>query len=496
MPELKKSVWRMNRRLVAVTAAGVLSVGALAGTATVVPYVTSSVSVTQEATATIDVGQANDSLFDASSHSISIDLPEGYLEDMVSDYQDDGDKTWFKATVVIDGVTIDDVGVRLKGNSTLGSLNATESSDGGPGGMMNTGVDADDPSTYPLLLSFDKYVDGRVYQGLTELSVRPGTPVVEEATALALTAETDQPSQRFAYTTYSINGGPDTIRLVIEVPDENYAAELGNGILYKADASSSFTYQGDDQSAYTSQFTQENGDGDGDLQPIINLLKWLDTADDAEFDEHLAEYVDVESFAEYLATQNLLGNGDDMAGPGQNYYLWWDRDTGLISVVSWDLNMSMMGSTDAGPDDDTTMGGGGGGMPGDMPEMPDTGEMPDMGAMPEMPDMPNMPEGMEPPAGMDGQGGPGMGGNELKSRFLESDAFADLYTETYWRLYGQMYGSGAAEAIVDSLARAVPATEGLAQEDIDAEISSVRQWVTARAESLAGQRSGETGRAE
>ncbi|MGY5190440.1 UNVERIFIED_CONTAM: spore coat protein CotH, partial [Bacillus amyloliquefaciens DSM 7 = ATCC 23350] len=69
---------------------------------------------------------------------------------------------------------------------------------------------------------------------------------------------------------------------------------------------------GDDQSAYADQFKQINATDDGNLQPIINFVKWIDGADQQEFDTHLSDWVDTAALAEYLATQNLLGNADDM----------------------------------------------------------------------------------------------------------------------------------------------------------------------------------------
>ncbi len=180
-----------------------------------------------------------------------------------------------------------------------------------------------------MLIRFDKFVEGRAYQGMTELSVRPGSPVLNEATALSLTAESGQATQRYSYATYSVNGGATQTRLLLGHPDDGYANSLFDdpGVLYKADANSSFTYQGDDQTTYADQFTQVNGQGSQDLQPIISFLKWMDGASDDEFAAHLSDHVDVESFARYVATQNLLVNSDDMAGPGRNYYLWYDLGT-------------------------------------------------------------------------------------------------------------------------------------------------------------------------
>ncbi|MGD7003381.1 CotH kinase family protein [Corynebacterium halotolerans] len=524
----------MNRRLLFGSAAVVIAVGGVAGGTQVVPYISSSeIAASAGATIpTVDLGEGSTDLFDdAATHEVSLDIDQTALDELLSTYQEDGEKTWVRATITIDGVTIEDVGVRLKGNSTLRALSGSEGQmpggmpgggeqQGQPamgdeaatsaaedtatgaaqpagmelpgGGGMDVGIDESDPATYPLLISFDHYVEGRVYQGRSELSLRPGTPSLNEATALSLTAATGQPTQDFGYVTYSVNDSATTTRLVLENPDENYAAELGNGILYKADATSSFTYQGEDQTEYEGQFNQVNDEGSGDLQPIINLLKWLDEASDEEFAAELGDHVDVESFARYVATQNLLMNQDDMAGPGKNYYLWYDYDTGLISVVSWDLNMTMSGATDTAPTDSVSMSGGmpGDGAPGQQDETATQSMTPPEGMTPpdqaQRPASGELPEGMVIP-GQDGGGGM-MGGNELKERFLADDAFVELYQGVYWELYDQVYSSGAATATIDQLAASIPVTDGLPAEELSVEVEQLRTWTAQRSEALEVQR--------
>ncbi len=523
------------------------------GAARIRPYITGDASViaspiTDNIAGTVD-------LFDLSvDHELSLGIPEVELSDMLSAYEETGDKKWVNATVTIDGTVITDVAVRLKGNSTLMALRGTgtgpgrmqlpegfeppdgfqppggaamldgaEMPDGAgmpqlpegfepPGGMGGMGaamssVSADNPTTLPLLLSFDEHVEGRAYQGLTEISVRPGTPVLNEAMALSLTEATGQPTQRFTYSVYSINGSATTTRLLLEHPDDGYANSLfdSDGYLYKAKADSRFAYVDDDQSSYSGQFKQINAVGSGNLQPIIKFLKWLDSADDTEFAEELDRWVDVESFARYVATQNLLVNGDDMAGPGQNYYLWYDLDTEKISVVSWDLNLAMTGSTDAGPDDTVSMGAGGGpgGTRGDAaantggtnPGDGETGAgMPGGATMPGgrgAPPGAGRPEGAGTPGGgtpQDGPGGGMRGRNTLKTRFLASDAFTDVYQWAYWDLYEQMYAGGRADEILDGLAADVPTSDGLTAETLQSGADQMRTWIEQRTTALAAKR--------
>lgn len=507
------------------------------------PYITGDVdvitsSITQNVEGTV-------LLFDDEvAHQIHLEIDDVEYAEMIEAFERHGDKDWVTADMTIDGVFLNDVAVRLKGNSTLMGLRGEGPGGGGPGGEgvgrqpgrpgmgqgegmpelpdgfvppempagmpelpagmpempaempdgaqlpempagmqlpgMDAGISADDPASLPLLISIDKNYPGRAYQGMTELSVRPGTPVLNEAVALDLTAATGQATQRYSYSEYSINDAASTTRLVLEHPDDGYASSVfdGSGYLYKADANSRFEYIGEDQSDYTDQFTPINSEDDGTLQPIIDLLRWVDSADDEEFAAELDQWVDVDAFATYLATQNLLSNFDDMAGPGQNYYLWYDLESTTFTVVSWDLNMAMSGDTAAGPDDTVSMGGpGGGGRMANGPMGAEPDGAPGTGQMPGVLDQ----DGEQRPGGM-------AAGHPLKTRFLESDAFTALYEEKYWELYDTVYGNGLAAQTLENVRGSFPVSDTVDQATLDEEADALRSWIAQRAAALAEQR--------
>ncbi|OBG80259.1 spore coat protein CotH [Mycobacterium sp. E802] len=469
---------RQHWKLLALLVVATVGLMAAFGQTVIRPYISSDVSVmtspiTNNITGTVD-------LFDSSvGHTLTINLTDAEYNDMLSAYVKDGAKKWVNADFTIDGTTISDVAVRLKGNSTLMGLRgdghmAPEMRDGaGPPPddefmktMKYMQASADDPTSLPLLISFNENAEGRGYQGMTELSVRPGTPVLNESLALSLTAATGQPTQRYAYATYTFNG-KTTTRLLLEHPDETYGNTLfdSDGYLYKADASSRLEFSGTDQSRYADQFKQINSVDNGNLQPIINFLQWLDRADQEEFDVHLGDWVDVDSLARYLATQNLLANGDDMGGPGQNYYLWYDLGTKKISVISWDLNLAMMGEPDVRPDEKVQM---------KLPEHPEDGPPGGQG-----------PPGMGPGPGGDGNGPKQMlGGNQLKDRFRDSKAWAQTYDDAYWALYDQMYADGQAHTLLDQIAATIPLTDGLTEQELNEQVDSMRQWIDKRVAAL------------
>ncbi|MEU2198957.1 CotH kinase family protein [Isoptericola sp. NPDC019482] len=490
--------------------AGVAVALAFFGDVTIRPYSTSSAAVTDDERITQDITGTVDLFDDSVDHEISLSYTQTRYDEMLDAYFADGEKEWMSADITIDGTTIQDVAVRLKGNSTLSALvddragsdtegerapggmgggaggqgggmpqppegmelpeggqmpeGGTPGGGQGGGGFGGTGASltTEEPENLPLLVSFDENEPGRAYQGRTELSIRPAsassTSSLNEAVALELTAQSGQPTQDYSFTTYAVNERPTTTRLVVENPDPQYADELeGDGVLYKLLSTSSFEYQGDDQTEYTDDFKQVNLVGSQDLQPVVSFLKWLDGASDEEFADELDQWVDVDSLARYLGTQEVLDNFDTISGPGRNAYLYYDVDTGLLSVVSWDLNLALGGMS--GP------GGMGGGM---------RGGMGGGGAMPGGDDAQGPPEGTEGGPG----GGGGMGGmtseNALVTRFEENDEFSSKVDAAVDDLTADWIDSGKAAALVDEVAARVPVTDGVDRATIDTDADAVR----------------------
>lgn len=446
------------------------------------------------------------------THTIEVSVSEVEYEKMVADYQKSGDKTWIEADAVIDGTVVGSVGVRLKGNSTLMSLRRSASG-GMPGGGMPEGappgfpgapngsaspeapaapgaeareankggrpsmsnVSFEEPSSLPIVLSFDKYIDGRGYQGIGELAVRPvvgqGGATLNEALALQLIADSGQASQRYTWVQFRFKGGTSTTRLVVENPDAAYSdgLGLGDGALYKSRSKNEFTYKGEEPTAYADDFAQLSSVGTRDLAPVIRLLQFVHTSSDETFDAELSSYVDVESFALYCATHELLNNFDDMSGPGRNFLLWYGAKDGRFTVITWDMNLAITGMGGGmggggmrGPGGPSSSEGGGGeerrprGAPGEA-----SGGAPRTG-------------GGGPGAG--GAGGPGGGGmrmgNRLKERFLASAAFADVREAAREKLRAAWFdGHGA--SVAKELAARVPLTDTLTAEKVDGELTTL-----------------------
>ncbi|MGW5093773.1 CotH kinase family protein [Streptomyces nodosus] len=489
------------------------------GDARISPYVTSSSRVEADGI-TENVGGPVD-LYDTSvSHSIQLTYQQTDFDKMMKEFRDDGTKDYIEADLVIDGVYVNDVGIRLKGNSTLMSLRGNKGMPGGgrnlpdapqgaqagaPGGMGGFGgmggmtqydLSEKKPEELPWLVKVDEFVEGRAYQGEREISLRPGSNgqvPLNEALSLSLIGKSGQKAERYAFTALTVNNRPTATRLMVESPDTDYAEDVadGHGVLYKAKAGGSFTYRGDDPTDYKSSFKQLNKKGSQDLEPVMKLIKWADRASDEEFARDLHLYMDVDSLAGYLATQNLLLNFDDMAGPGKNYLLWYDLDTQKFSVLGWDYNLTFSGDATAGPKDSISSlpqqapSGASEGKP-DVPPGGVPSGMPE-GLPSELPEgLPSgMPGDMNGTSGMNGKGGPGgLMGHVLKTRFLESDAFEDVYLKAYRALYQKFYRSGTAAEDLRSIADQARSA-GAGSKELDTAVVELKTTVTDRAAALA-----------
>lgn len=299
---------------------------------------------------TAAVGAPTGDLFQRDKiHDVSVTFDDAAYGAMVEVYGESQKKEWIEATVVIDGTTFERAGMRLKGNSSLFGLRDADPTDPmsalpfRPGGSAN----AEEPESLPWLVSLDKFVDGASYGGMTEFVVRSSQSesALEEVVALDLLEEIDMPTQRAAYLSFAVNGRRPALRLAVENPNDAWdaAAFPEPGYLYKSEASANWTYRGDDPKAYKDVFDQETRTDDDNLVPLIEFLDFVNNSDDATFLAELPDRLDVEAFVKYLAFEDLIGNFDDIDGPGNNSYLRYTESTDTFTVVAWDHNLAFGG---------------------------------------------------------------------------------------------------------------------------------------------------------
>jgi spore coat protein CotH len=468
------------------------------GDVRVIAYTTRA-EPTATAKDTYDFTNEVDLLDDTVVHSIRVIMSDADYNSMITTYQQTGLKEYFKADVIIDGVRIKDVGIRLKGNASLrtalgggGGFNRPENGQQpegfdpsnrpqppqgfNPGEMPQRGENFQMPKAgqgqerggmgqqatadqvkIPFMIKFDKYED-QTYQGLTAISIRNyGTsydeallqePITNLAARLA-----GIPATETAYAGFRINDGEEKLYVVSELINASYLAkhfENADGILYKAELGSTLSYQGDDPSSYANSFTQQTRVNDADLAPLIRFMRFIDQADDATFENDLPKYLDLDSFATYLAVNALLVNTDSMIGMNNNYYLYYDESADQFTILMWDANESL-GKLSGSATLDVSLTN---------------------------------------TQSMGGFGGRGMGGgqNALLKRFMENETFKALYEQKLREVYEKVYASGAMTEQVETYSELVNSVnEERKLVDItayDAAVEKVKSFIRQRMEYL------------
>lgn len=231
----------------------------------------------------------------------------------------------------------------------------------------------------------------------------------------------------------------------------------GAGALYKAESTGDWSYRGDDPASYDEVFDQEAGDDVADLTPLIGFLQWVNESDQATFSAGLAERLDVDAFATYLAMMELLDNFDDIDGPGNNAYLYWDATSGTFTIVPWDMNLAFgasMGGGQGGPSGPNGRGAPGQGMgqpPAGMGQPP-AGMGPNGSFDPST--LPGRGQDMSPGRGGfgDGRGGPGGQANPLVEKFRADPTYAALVVTKKAELQASLFDSGLAQSVLDTWA--------------------------------------------
>lgn len=363
------------------------------GDTRVIAYTTRGATTTPQKDSGKDFSNRVDLFDDSVIHAIQILIPDADYQQMLTTYRTTGLKDWFQADVIIDGVRINQVGLRLKGNASLRSaLGRGVAGRGGqlgqppagdfappqdgapqfnprqPGGQRQPPVNPrDEPPAdlqlqpestnaalstdvkVPMLVKFNHFIEGQTYQGLSAVAVRSygasqDAAMLNEPVTNAVFKLMDQVAPRAAYAGVRINDQAEKLYSLAEQINSTYIKTYypgTEGVLYKAEMGADFRYLGEDPSAYARFYDQQTMVNEADMAPLIAFTRFVTQSTDAEFEADLASHLNVEAFATYLAVNNLLVNADSLADMGNNFYLFYNRSIARMDLLYWDGNESL-----------------------------------------------------------------------------------------------------------------------------------------------------------
>ncbi|MDF1698709.1 MAG: CotH kinase family protein [Saprospiraceae bacterium] len=252
-----------------------------------------------------------DEVFDESYiHEIQIttDANLSELTDLFLNELFTGSFTYTLADVVIDGNSMDSIGVRVKG-----------------------GISSFDPKK-PLKLDFNRFVSGQKYDGLKKLNLHQGNldpSFMREALAYGLMRNAGVKTVRTSFAKVYFNGEYEGIYTLVEQVDDefihrNFAS--AKGALYKKGGFGfDLKYELDDSFTIT------------DLETAINQIP-ID-----QLHEQLPHYIDVESLIRFFTMEIFLNAVDGPFTDNLNYYIYFEPKSRTYVYIPWDYNLPLYG---------------------------------------------------------------------------------------------------------------------------------------------------------
>lgn len=252
---------------------------------------------------------------------VKITLDPDDFQDMLDNASAEEYKT---ASVEYNGIKLDNVAIRTKGNLSLRSV-----------------VQMTDSDRYSFKISFDEYVNQNLF-GITKINLNNNysdASYMREFLTYELAESVGLPTPKYSFVNVYVNDELKGFYLAVEqIGDAYLERNFGNsyGALYKGEMTgqgSDLTWLGDDPSLYTGLVMKSEKSNDDIL---IDMLNELNNGTDYE------KYIDVEESLKYIALNAVTANMDSyLGGNKQNYYLY--EDDGVFSILPWDYNMAFGG---------------------------------------------------------------------------------------------------------------------------------------------------------
>lgn len=225
----------------------------------------------------------------------------------------------YTSSVVTD--TIDTVGIRLRGNTSLQSAKKS------------------------FKIDFNVYQPGFKWYDLKSLNLNGehnDVSIMRSRTCQEMLRWSGLPAARTSYVELYINGEYKGLYINVEHLDDQYIeARFTNddtGNLYKAKWGADMVYQGLGQAPYQALYELKTNEALNDFSGLVHFIDVLNNSSNAEFPCAIQEVIDVELLLNSLAFQILVGQWDGYTFNKNNYYLYQRPSDGKFIFLEYDLD--------------------------------------------------------------------------------------------------------------------------------------------------------------
>jgi hypothetical protein len=267
---------------------------------------------------------------DEQVHRVEIELSDEAYASL-----EEAPKTYVEGAITFAGQRFDSVGIRLKGK--VGSFR-----------------DLSGKSSFKI--DMNRYVPGQELGGLEKLTFNNtlvDCSFTKERMAFRVFRALGLPAPRTGYVFVTVNGRDYGLYVNVESIDDEFLArnwEDPSGNLYEAE----YVFNGhswfmpDFADGPDEQFELEEGVdvGRADVYAVTAALdSW---GGQPEFYEQLGLVVDWPNHMATMAAEQWAGQNDGYSLNENNFYAYFEPTTGLVQIVSWDMDYSFLHPSDWG----------------------------------------------------------------------------------------------------------------------------------------------------
>jgi hypothetical protein len=221
--------------------------------------------------------------------------------------------TYFPATATVDGITLEQVGVRKKG--FLGSLHEEK-----PG----------------LKLEFDEYTPNQTAHGVKRMTLNNSAQdpaFVRQCLVYKLFNDAGIVASRCNFAHVVVNDRDLGVFINVEPVKKPFLArhfESDAGNLYEGTLS-------DFRVGWDATFEKKTNEIDPDYSDIQRVVEALE-ASDANVEDRVGEEVDFDEFLDFWATETLVAHWDGYAGNANNFFVYRDPGQARFVFMPWGVD--------------------------------------------------------------------------------------------------------------------------------------------------------------
>lgn len=242
-------------------------------------------------------------------------------------------KNYYRASVKIDGVVLDTIGVRYKGNSTF--------------------QNADVIGKYPIKLDFNEFVSGQKLDDLKKLNLHNNlldVSCMRAKLAFEIMKRMGIASPRTAYAKVYINGDYRGLYTMVEQIDKTFVRSNfdpnNTGYLHKSFgftvgyATSNFSGQDTSDASLAIFMPLKTKKSSQNYQPIRDFVIKANAATDPQFENDIDGVFDLDTFIKQQAVNIVLSDKDHYCTANWNFYMYQNPADNKWYMIPWDYDLA------------------------------------------------------------------------------------------------------------------------------------------------------------